>query len=145
LHKQPTVIIVEPDAERLSLLLLSLTDVAIAIGCRDFTEARARLAAEPPDLLVTNVRLREYNGIHLVMLASPPTRSVVYMDREDLVLLREAQRVGAFVESPERLLFSLPSYVGAALRVRDRRDVVCFDRRRQARGGRRAADRRLSA
>ena len=145
MHNPPTVIIVEPDAERLSLLLVSLTDVARVVGCPDFHAARARLLLEPPELLITNVRLREYNGIHLVMLASASTRSVVYMDPEDLVLLREAQRVGAFVESPERLLFSLPSYVGAALRIRDRRDLERFDRRSRARGGRRAADPRVSA
>jgi hypothetical protein len=140
LHNSPTVMIVEPDAERLSLLVLSLTGVARVVGSPDFHAARARLLLEPPELLVTNVRLREYNGIHLVMLASASTRSLVYMDPEDLVLLREAQRVGAFVESPERLLLSLPSYVGAALRLRDRRDLLRFDRRSTARGGRRSAD-----
>jgi hypothetical protein len=145
LHNPPTVIIVEPDAERLSLLVLSLTGIARIAGCADFHAARARLLLEPPEVLITNVRLREYNGIHLVMLASASTRSVVYMDPEDLVLLREAQRLGAFVESPERLLRSLPSYVGAALRLRDRRDLLRFDRRSTARGGRRAADAHVPA
>jgi hypothetical protein len=145
LHNPPTVTIVEPDAARLSLLVLSLTGIARVTGCPDFHAARARVLLEPPDLLVTNVRLREYNGIHLVMLASASTRSIVYMDPEDLVLLREAQRVGAFVESPERLIRSLPSYVGAALRIRDRRELLRFDRRSIARGGRRAADAYLPA
>jgi hypothetical protein len=140
LHNPATVVIVEPDAGRLSLLVLSLTGVARVVGCPDFQAARARLLLEPPELLVTNIRLCEYTGIHLVMLASASTRSIVYMDPEDLVLLREAQRVGAFVESPERLMLSLPSYVGAALRIRDRRDLLRFDRRSTARGGRRAAD-----
>jgi hypothetical protein len=79
------------------------------------------------------------------MLTTPPTRSIVYMDREDPVLLREAQRVGAYVESPGRLLLSLRSYLGAALRVPDRRDVMRFDRRGIVRGGRRAADPQISA
>ena len=145
MHIPPSVLVVEPDAGRLALLLLSLTNVARVVGCSDFQAARARLLIEPPDLLIANVRLREYNGIHLVMLASASTRSVVYMDPEDLVLLREAQRAGAFVESPERLLRSLPSYVGSALGVRDRRDLQRFDRRSTARGGRRAADAQVSA
>jgi hypothetical protein len=114
-------------------------------GCADFQTARVRLLAEPPELLVTNVRLREYNGIHLVMLAPPSTRSIVYMEPEDPVLLREAQAVRAFVESPERLLLSLPSYVGADLHIRDRRELLRFDRRSHARGGRRAADAQVSA
>jgi DNA-binding NtrC family response regulator len=144
LHIPPTVVVVEPDAERLALMLLSLTNVARVVGCPDFQTARAQLLIEAPDLLITNVRLREYNGIHLVMLASPSTRSVVYMDPEDVVLLREAQQAGAFVESPERLARSLPSYLGSAVRMRDRRDLQRFDRRSTARGGRRAADAHVS-
>jgi len=145
LHNPPTVIIVEPDPRRLAMLTFSLAAVATVTGYPDFQAARARLLAEPPELLVTNVRLREYNGIHLVMLAPPSTRSVVYMDPEDPVLLREAQAVRAFVESPERLLLSLPSYVGADLHIRDRREFLRGDRRSSIRGGRRAADPRVSA
>ena len=145
LRTPPTVIVVEPDAERLSQLLRSLTHAASVIGCTDFQSARARLLPKRPELLVTNIRLREYNGIHLVMLTTPPTRSIVYMEREDPVLLREAQRVGAYVESPGRLVLSLRSYLGAALREPDRRDVMRVDRRGVARGGRRAADPQMSA
>jgi PleD family two-component response regulator len=144
LHIPPIVVVVEPDAERLAMLVVSLTNVARVVGCPDFQAARARLLIEPPDLLIANIRLREYNGIHLVMLAPASTRSVVYMDPEDLVLLREAQKAGAFVESPERLVLALPSYVGSALRMRDRRDLQRFDRRSTARGGRRAADAQVS-
>jgi hypothetical protein len=36
----------------------------------DFPAARARLHAQPPQLLVTALRLREYNGLHLVYLAA---------------------------------------------------------------------------
>ncbi len=145
MRNPPTVIIVEPDAQRLSQLLHSLTNVATVIACADFQSARARLLPRRPELLVTNIRLREFNGIHLVMLTTPPTRSIVYMDREDPALLREAQRVGAYVESPGRLLLSLRSYLGVPLRAPDRRDVLRFDRRSMARGGRRAADPRVSA
>ena len=127
------------------MLTFSLGAVASVAGYPDFQAARARLLADAPELLVTNVRLREYNGIHLVMLAPPSTRSIVYMQPEDPVLLREAQAVRAFVESPERLLLSLPSYVGADLHIRDRRELLRVDRRSTARGGRRAADVHLSA
>ena len=145
MHNPPTVIIVEPDPRRLSMLTFSLAAVASVAGYAGFQTARARLLAEPPELLVTNVRLREYNGIHLVMLAPASTRSIVYMDPEDPVLLREAQAVRAFVESPERLLLSLPSYVGADLHIRDRRGLQRLDRRSTVRGGRRAADAHVSA
>jgi hypothetical protein len=127
------------------MLTFALAAVARVAGYAGFQAGRARLLADPPELLVTNVRLREYNGIHLVMLAPASTRSVVYMDPEDPVLLREAQAVRAFVESPERLLLSLPSYVGADLHLADRRELRRFDRRTIARGGRRAADVQVSA
>lgn len=135
-----TVIIVEPASDRLSQLRRSLAAVARVTGYTDFDSARVALRHEPPALLVTNLRLGEFNGLHLVLLASPPTRSIVYMEPPDIVLLRDAQRVGAFVESTPRLQRSLPSYVGATLRAQDRRDVSRVDRRGEARGGRRGGD-----
>ena len=136
----PTVIIVEPAADLLAQLRRSLAAVARVVGYTDFDSARVALRHDPPALLVTNIRLGEFNGLHLVLLASPPTRSIVYMEPVDTVLLRDAQRVGAFVESTPRLLRSLPSYVGATLRAQDRRDLSRVDRRGAARGGRRGGD-----
>ena len=45
-----------------------LADVAQVTACPGFTEARSQVRQAPPDLLVTNLRLEEYNGLHLVML-----------------------------------------------------------------------------
>ena len=135
------VLIVEPDAKRLKTLRQSLGDLALVDGCTDFAAGRTRLLSDHPDRLVTNLRLQAYNGLHLVYLASPPTRSIVYTDHVgDRLLLREAQQVGAFVESPQRLPLALVSYLNAVLSPRDRRDPTLFDRRQAVRGGRRAAD-----
>ncbi len=136
------VLIVEPDADRLRILQQALRDVAVTNGCTDFAAGRTRLLHEQPDRLVTNLRLQAYNGLHLIYLASPPTRCIVYTDhREDRCLLGEAQRAGAFVESPQRLPLALVSYLNAVLPARDRRDLSLFDRRHAVRGGRRVADR----
>jgi hypothetical protein len=145
LRTPPRVIIVEPDVDRVSNLQRSIQTVARVDGCTDFVSARALLLKEVPEFLVTNIRLGPDNGLHLVHLAPPSTRSIVYMEPEDPFLLREAQRLGAFVEAPERLAFSLAAYISAALPLRDRRDPARSDRRSAPRGGRRAADVRATA
>jgi CheY-like chemotaxis protein len=62
-----------------------------------FQEGAEKVAHAKPDLLVTDVRLQDYNGIHLVIRAqfqSPHTRAVVvgYPDRS---LERDAADAGA--------------------------------------------------
>jgi DNA-binding NtrC family response regulator len=109
----------------------------------DFPAARRRLFDEPPDLLVTNLRLGAYNGLHLVHLASTAsssTRSIVYSSHPDFPLIEEAQRIGAFFEWPQRLVSAMPAYVRSFLPDRDRRSPRQVDRRQLVRGGRRAAD-----
>lgn len=118
-------------------------DMADVEVCGDFDTARRLLLTAPPELLVTNLRLRAHNGLHLVYLASLsayPTRSIVYSRYGDAPLLREAQALGAFVESAHRVTFALPAYLGAELPGRDRRSAESQDRRKFFRGGRRAAD-----
>lgn len=136
-----TVLLVEPDPTRWPELRQAgrgLIDV-----CGDFTEARHRLMQVPPQLLVTNLRLGAYNGLHLVYLVAAnkyPTRTVVYSSHQDLPLIEEAQSIGAFFEPAQRLAQALPGYIHAALPPRDRRSPTQRDRRRIFRGGRRAAD-----
>jgi hypothetical protein len=134
------ILLVDPSlhssGEALNVLRL-LGDVHV---CRDFSSARARLLNQPPDLLVTNVRLHEYNGLHLVHLATPHTRCVVYSPHDDLVIAREVQAAGAFYERSMRLSRALAGYVHGDLPMQDRRDVAVIDRRHFPRGGRRSSD-----
>jgi len=112
--------------------------------CSEFSYARARVLAKPPDLLVTNLRLEAYNGLHLVYLAAgTPTRCVVYATEDDLVLARAVQAAGAFYERSTQLPLILPSYVNATLPRWDRRDPAMRDRLRPFSGGRRCTDQRL--
>ena len=115
-------------------------DVAV---CSDFSTARARLHTEPPRLLVTALRLCEYNGLQLVYLAAKaglPTRSIVHTETDNFWQASEIQRAGAFYEVRWRLSVTLPAYVRAVLPPHDRRDITRRDRRRASRGGRRVTD-----
>jgi len=97
--------------------------------------------------MITALKLREHNGIHLVYLAAAaglPTRCIVHTDTVDPSQAREVRAAGAFYEIRERLPIVLPAYATALLPSADRRDPLQFDRRRLARGGRRAADARPS-
>jgi hypothetical protein len=106
------------------------------------------LRAAPPELLITALRLREYNGLNLVYLAAGAglkTRSIVFTDDSDSGMAREVRAAGAFYEVRARLAKALPAYISAILPPHDRRNVGSFERRRSGRmGGRRAADQPLN-
>ena len=109
----------------------------------DFSKARARIKVKPPSLMVTALRLGEYNGLHLVYMAAAAgasTRCLVHTDTVDPTDARDVQAAGAFYEIRSRLRVALPAYVRAVLPSQDRRNPIRFDRRRLGRGGRRAAD-----
>lgn len=134
----------EPDTRRLFALSAAAAHHAHVDVAENFLDARASLDAGPYDLLVTNLRLGEYNGIQLaymVRLASASTHVLVYSDARDTASARDVQRAGALYERTDRLAVTLPAYVGVSLPPQDRRDPLRFDRRRLGRGGRRAWDR----
>ena len=134
------ILLVDPGLHSSNEALNVLRLIADVDVCRDFSTARERLLNQPPNLLITNVRLHEYNGLHLVHLATPYTRCVVYSPHDDMVLAREVQAAGAFYERSMRLSRSLAGYVHGVLPTHDRRDVSTLDRRRFPRGGRRSSD-----
>jgi ActR/RegA family two-component response regulator len=137
------LLLVEPAGSTLRRLRSSIrSDVQVTVS-RTFEDARRRLLAQPPDLLVTNLRLQVHNGLHLVYLtagANFGTRSIVFADPHDPVLAHEAQGAGAFYERPETLAHALDAYLRATLPRQDRRDFGRVSRRRFLRGGRRAVD-----
>ena len=135
------IVLVDPDPKGLRAVQSALRLVADIEVFTDFRTARTRLLNQPPDLLITNLRLRAYNGLHLVHLAAGTrTRCVVYSTYDDLILAREVQKAGAFFEHPLRLPMVLQSYMNAALPEHDRRDLTTLDRRTAFRGGRRCSD-----
>ena len=134
------VLVVDPDPEMRRAAHQGLKAIAVVSTCSRFRDARARLQTNPPSLLVTKVRLEAHNGLHLVHLAPPQTRCVVYATDVDLALARDAQEAGAFFVHVTGLTLALQSLATAALPHRDRRDPMVLDRRRSFRGGRRCTD-----
>jgi hypothetical protein len=134
------VLLVDVDALAVAALKFAIGDLAEVEACTSFVVARERLFECEYDRLVTNLRLRSYNGLHLVHLTKPRTRSVVYTTRPELFLQSEVQRIGAFYESYDSLRCSIASYLDGKLPLFDRRH---FQRDRRCggfRGGRRRSD-----
>ena len=85
----------ERSAARAKLLEDDGWDVLVALG---FREAVKILAAQSPDLLISEVRLGEFNGLHLVLrchIAHPAMRTILLDRIYDSVLEFDAQRHGA--------------------------------------------------
>jgi DNA-binding NtrC family response regulator len=140
------ILLVEPDEAARGVLHSAASAFAHVESHGRFDTARARLDRTLFDFLVTNVRLGEYNGLHLVYLRSPgrgAPYAIVYSDKRDPGLAREAQRAGAFYEVGTCLPVTLATYVTGTLPVRDQRDPAIPDRRNLFRGGRRSWDHHL--
>jgi hypothetical protein len=101
------------------MLQRALSAVADVTACGDFQTARHHILAAPPHLLITNLRLHAYNGLHLMLLAGAPTRAIVSMDPPDAVLARVARAAGALVETPNRLATTAVSRINAATAPRE--------------------------
>jgi CheY-like chemotaxis protein len=102
------VLVVSRSAQERDLLLGWLQSVGadlspIVVG--DFQEARAQIETSAPDLIVSDVKLGAYNGLHLVISARGlglRSKSILIGD-EDVVLRKEAEREGAtYLVTPVR-------------------------------------------
>lgn len=93
-----TVLLVDPDPETCSRLVGLLQQAGFQ--CRSaaaFEDARRMLTVEWPDLLITQVRLGAFNGLHLVIVgrARRPAMAAIVIGTKDPMLEKEAQRQGA--------------------------------------------------
>ena len=103
--------------DRLSVLLVAprIQDILFAVRplsnsrfdltvAETFSQARAILNVRPPGLLITEIRLGEFNGLHLVLRgrgARPDMAAIVTSTSADNVLQSEAEQLGAtFVLMP---------------------------------------------
>ena len=103
--KNRRVLVVAPHAEVANTVMNWITSQGHqALVLTDFASARPQIDVDPPDLLVTEVKLGEFNGLQLAMRAhmrSPKTSTIVIGD-EDIVLEREAVAQHAqYVKTPE--------------------------------------------
>ena len=76
------------------------------VTAADFDEAKRKVETEAPDLLIVDIRLGPYNGLHLVVrerLAHPDRPVIMTTGFPDALLEAEARRYGAeFLEKPIR-------------------------------------------
>src|SRR5256885_1012905 len=90
------VLIVEDhDATRQGLLVLLRNAGYKVEAAATFAEARRALVEHPPDLLITDLRLGEYNGLQLVAAVPLGTPSIVVTGFPDAVLGADALKLGA--------------------------------------------------
>ena len=94
-----TLLIVEPDFPSSCAMVESLTPGRYrTLTAPEFGIAMQLLHSERPQLLITVVRLGQFNGLHLVVLGranDPRLAAIVIDDRKDSVLEREAKHAGA--------------------------------------------------
>jgi FixJ family two-component response regulator len=95
----PKILVVDDDPAWLAGALELLASAGyLAQGSGSFDEAQRTLRSTQPDLLVTDVRLGEYNGLYLLLRTHqthPRMAAIVVSGYEDPVLEREARRYGA--------------------------------------------------
>lgn len=90
-----TILLVAPSGD----VAATLTSAMAEVGCpsvlaRSFEEAKTLLTGHPK-LLITEVRLGAYNGLHLAIRADAIGTPAVVIGEPDVVLERDAQRLGA--------------------------------------------------
>jgi len=94
-----SALVVDDDKQVSSLVARWLSTAGYEVRtCEEFDDARRWILDEGPAVLVVDVRLQGFNGIHLAILARqlrPQTRIVVLSGWDDPVLRREASACGA--------------------------------------------------
>jgi hypothetical protein len=139
---QRVLLLVEPNPTVAARIAEPVEKFVTVHHHRHFESARAEITDIPFNLLLANVRLGEFNGLHLFYIArsigSAP--AIVYTESREPGMGREIQRCGAFYETAERLPVTLRQLMFSTLPAFDRRDAESPDRRNSARGGRRAWD-----
>jgi two-component system nitrogen regulation response regulator GlnG len=90
------VLIVDDD-EPTVVLLAKLVDEAgyRAIPVARFQDGARIMRSLPPDLLIVDIRLGEFNGLQLLIAASPPVPAIVITGFDDAVLEATARQHGA--------------------------------------------------
>jgi two-component system response regulator RegA len=122
----------EPPADIAAPLLLvdddqaalnGLTELFCSLGmqpvpCRSFADAKAFAQANPVGTLLTDVRLGDHNGLHLIQIVRtmyPSARVVAFSGYDDPVLRRDAEALGAtYVVKPLDLALLLDALAGRA-------------------------------
>lgn len=107
------ILAVAPSQSVAAKLVRLLGDASRLVVVTTFAAAKVHLDS-PPDLLITEVKLGEYNGLHLALRARAAGIPAIVLG--DRVFEREAEQLGATYLSPVRLdTAELPSIVAHLL------------------------------
>lgn len=95
----PVILIAEDDVATLAGLATYLHGAGYSVvPAASFADARRLLPFVRPDVVIADVRLGEYNGLQLVVLArslQPPPAVIVTSGFSDPVIEAEARQMGA--------------------------------------------------
>ena len=116
-----TVLVVDHDPDELAVTKNVLTRAGYDVrGASTFEEARQLMTSEPPDVLIADVRLGAFNGLHLLIVSRPnhpEMAAVITHAFPDPVLEAEAKRLGAaYLVKPIRLPILLSTISEVLLR-----------------------------
>lgn len=104
-----SILVVDDDAAALAGMVELLRTAGYqTTGSRSFDEAVQALSGSQPDLLIADVRLGDYNGLHIIhrsRASHPRMASIVISGHPDPAMEREALDAGAaaFLLKPLRL------------------------------------------
>ena len=95
----PTALVVEPNLVDALAITSALTECQFEITIADtFQKARTALTQRPPTVLVTEIRLAEFNGLHLVIYGKsvrPDMAALVLSSQPDAGLQVDTEALGA--------------------------------------------------
>lgn len=115
---KPSVLVVAPTASIASKIFAWLTDAGCAPVVVASFAAGKQYLEEHPAVLISEVRLGEYNGLHLALRAQVRHIPTVLVGQPDSVLEREAAQLGATYLAPpldaQELLSTVHPLVAAA-------------------------------
>ena len=150
-----SVLVVDPNGSSRAQIVTALTSVGFHVIATDtFESAKQRIVTSPPSVLITAVKLGEYNGFHLVLRVksiAPNTVVIVTSDEDAAMFQKEAHQAGAtFMVDPVTPQDMLAAVFRMLFRTTDMPIVAPFERRVSERRrydatftpDRRAADRR---
>jgi DNA-binding response OmpR family regulator len=103
--KNAAILVVDGNSNELASLVESLVTAGYrAVGANSFEAARRLLHTQWYDLLITELRLAEYNGLHLVFhsrVLNPAASAIVLAAIPDISIEIETRRLGAdYVAGP---------------------------------------------
>ena len=110
----PRVLIVDSDPARQRQLAEAIGTAGIVETVADFQTARGRLVSYSPDFLIANLRLGEYNGLHLVYSAASariPVRSFIFTEKDEPGFAADVEASGATYQSFRSLRTTIAAHL----------------------------------